>query len=204
MEEIPLEQALYGGQGPGGYRFLARSAGFRDEWLAEAERLCTGFGDRPAGVACPACVFAQPLGKQHVAVVQAADQGADDTGRPGALAFYLLVLPRAAYARLGGDPFLIADRHPPPWHVRGELPARTWAGGPPPRPVEQVQEILQRADGTILIPDTEVRQGGSHVLLGGAQVLVDGGKLVFERSAPDTNLIRSLWALLPTTTRSGI
>ena len=36
----------HGSQGAGGYRFLARSPGFRDEWLAEAERLCTGFGER--------------------------------------------------------------------------------------------------------------------------------------------------------------
>ncbi len=89
-----IEQAIYGGQDTGGYRFLARSPGFRDDWLAEAERVCTGFGERPAGVACPACVFARPFGRRHVAIVQVADQGQDDTGRPGALAFYLLILPR--------------------------------------------------------------------------------------------------------------
>src|SRR5882672_10237648 len=117
-----IEQALYGSQDAGGYRFLARSAGFRDDWLPAAERLCTGFGERSAGVACPACVFARPLGKQHVAVVQVADRGTDDAGRPGAFGFYLLVLPAAAYANLGGDPFVIADRFPPAWDTRGEIP----------------------------------------------------------------------------------
>src|SRR5262245_48148030 len=205
MQKIQIEQALYGGQGAGGYRFLARSSGFLEEWLPEAERLCTGFGDRPAGVACPACVFAQPLGTRHVAVVQVADQGVDDAGRPGALGFRLLVLPRKDYVRLGGDPFLIADRNPPPWHARGDLPSLTWPGGPPPpRTVEEVQRILQRADGEVLIPETEIRRGGSHVLLGGTQVLVDGGKLVFERPAPDTELLCSLWTLLPISTRCGI
>ena len=28
-----IEQALYGGQDAGGYRFLARSPGFGDDWL---------------------------------------------------------------------------------------------------------------------------------------------------------------------------
>src|SRR5262245_57710957 len=136
MEEITIEQAVYGGHGQGGYRFLARSTGFPDDWLPGAERLCTGFGDRPAGVACPAAVFAQPFGNRHVAVVQVADQGADDTGRPGALGFYLLIIPRSAYAWLGGDPFRIAERFPPPWQSRGDLPPLTWATGPlPPRTV---------------------------------------------------------------------
>ncbi len=117
-----IEQAIYGGQGTGGYQFLARSPGFRDEWLADAQQLCTGFGERPAGVACPLCTFARPLGSSHVAVVQAADQGIDDTGRPGILAFRLLILPTTLYRDLGGDPFFIADTYPPPWQARGSLP----------------------------------------------------------------------------------
>lgn len=186
-----IEQALYGSQDVGGYRFLARSAGFRDDWLPTAERLCTGFGERPAGVACPACLFARPLGKQHVAVVQVADRGTDDAGRPGALGFYLLVLPVAAYTNLGGDPFVVADRFPPPWDARGEVPVLLWPEEPlPPRTVEQVQQVLQRPDGP--------------ALLGAAQVLVDGGRVVFERPVPDTSLMRSLWALLPTTTRGRL
>src|SRR4051812_24891006 len=169
MDGFVIEQALYGGQDAGGYQFLARSPGFRDEWLPAAQRLCAGFGERPAGVRCPACVFARPFGKQHVAVVQAADQGADDTGRPGALAFRLLVFPRRDYAAHVGDPFLAADRFPPPWDARGELPALRWpTAEPPPRTVAAVRRFLQGPDGP--------------TLLGGIQVLVDGGRLVFERS----------------------
>ncbi|HXG11313.1 MAG TPA: hypothetical protein VNK04_16280 [Gemmataceae bacterium] len=191
MTDILLEQAVYGSRGAGGYRFRARSPGFRDEWLAEAERLCTGFGDRPAGTACPSCVFARPLGKRHVAIVRAADQGADDTGRPGALAFHLLVLPRDAYAGFGGDPFALADFFPPPWEMADELPTLSLPARPlPPRTVEQVQAVLRRPD--------------SAALLGGAQALVDGGRLVFERPAPDTDLLRSLWMLLPTSTRAEL
>jgi hypothetical protein len=185
-----IEQAIYGGQDVGGYRFLARSPGFREEWLPAAERLCTGFGERPAGVACPQAVFARPL-DDHVAVVQVADQGRDDAGRPGALGFRLLVLPARLYADLGGDPLYVAEQLPPTWEVRGELPALEWSAGPPPyRTVEQLQKVLD-------VPN-------SPTLLGGVQMLVDGGRLVFERSEPDPKLVRSLWALLPTATRTEL
>lgn len=191
LNHFMIEQAIYGGQDAGGYRFLARSAGFRDDWLAEAERLCTGFGERPAGVACPGCVFARPFGRRQVAIVQAADQGSDDTGRPGALGFYLLILPRSLYLELDGDPFYIAEQFPPPWERRGELPSRTWsAGAAPPRTVKMLQKTLN-------VPH-------SATLLGGAQILLDGGRLVFERSAPDAAILRSLWALLPARERAEL
>jgi hypothetical protein len=191
MPDTHLEQAIYGGHDAGGYRFLARSPGFRDDWLPEAQRLCTGLGERPAGVAVPACVFAQPLGKDHVAVVQAADRGADDAGRPGALAFHLLVLPRPDYARLGGDPFRIAGSFPPPWDAREALDTLTWADEPlVQRPAAEIQRVLKREEGPSL--------------LGGAQALLDGGKLRFERQGPDTELVRDLWMLLPTSTRCGL
>jgi hypothetical protein len=197
MPDLLIEQALYGSQGAGGYRFLARSLGFRDEWLPEAQRLCTAFGERPAGIACPGAVFAQPLGKQHVAVVQVADQGSDDAGRPGALGFRLLVLPRSVYSRWIGDPFLVAERFPPPWNARGDLPVLAWPDEPlPPRTVEEVRRILRPAGEG---PDAGVSQ--SATLLGGVQALVDGGRLVFERPAPGPELVRNLWALLPASTR---
>lgn len=185
--EWVIEQAIYGAQDADGDRFLARSPGFLDDWLPAAERLCTGFGERPAGVACPACVFAQPLGPRHVAVVQAADQGGD-AERPGALAFRLLAVPLALYGEIGGDPFYIADQFPPDWRARGELPALEWtAAAPPERTVEALQKVLDVAH--------------SATLLGGVQALLDGTRLVFERPAPDADLMRSLWALLPTSSR---
>jgi hypothetical protein len=191
MIGIPLEQAIYSNAAGGGYRFLARSSGFLDEWLPEAERVCTGFGERPAGVACPLSVFAQPFGLHQVAVVQAADQGSDDAGRPGALGFRLLVIPRQEYESFMGDPFAVAERFPPPWDARGDLPALDWPSEPPPqRTVADVQKVLQ--------------SGNSATLLGGVQALVDGGRLVFERSGPDDALVHGLWALLPTKARGRI
>jgi hypothetical protein len=191
MPFIDLEQAIYGSQGGRGYRFLGRSPGFQDQWLTLAERLCMGFGERPAGIACPAAVFAQPLDKQHVAVVQVADQGSDDAGRPGALAFRLLVVPARAYLYLGGDPFAIAALFPPSWQAREGLPTLSLPTEPlPARTVAQVQEVLQRPD--------------SPTLLGGAQALVDGGRIVFPRATPDEGIIRGLWQLLPTSTRARL
>jgi hypothetical protein len=185
---MEIEQALYGSNTGGGYRFLARSPGFQDDWLSEAERLCMGFGERPPGVVCPLCLFVQPFGKKQVAVVRVADQGIDDAGRPGALAFHLLVLPAGTYHDLGGDPFDLADRFPVVWHGRRDLPSLPIPEDlPARRTVAQIQTILQRQDG----PN----------LLGGTQALIDGGRLVFERPAPDTSLIRALWMLLPVSSR---
>jgi hypothetical protein len=118
-------------------------------------------------------------------------RGADDAGRPGALGFRLLVLPKRLYEGIGGDPFFLAERLPPPWAARGELPALEWEGGaPPPRTVAALQQVLE-------VPN-------SATLLGGAQALLDGGRLVFERTAPDERLVRSLWALLPFSTRNEL
>ncbi len=191
MNELPnLEHAVYGTQGAGGYRFLARSPGFRDEWLADAERFCTGFGERPAGVACPRAVFAQPLGKEHVAVVQVADQGTDDQGRPGALGFYLVVFPANLYAWLGADPFHLAGQLPPPWTAQGHLAPLAAPAPAPRRMVADIQQILKVEH--------------MATLLGGTQALLDGGRLVLERSAPDEALVRSIWSLLPAASRADL
>jgi hypothetical protein len=191
MPDIPIEQAIYGNAEAGGYRFLARSPGFLDDWLPEAERLCTGFGERPAGVPCPGAVFARPFGPKHVAVVQAADQGSDDAHRPGALGFHVLILPRTDYAEWIGDPFAVADRYPPTWTARGILPSLSWPVEPPPRrTVAQVQQALKNGD--------------SPTLLGTVQALIDSGRVVFERSAPAGQLLRDLWLLLPNSSRAEL
>ncbi len=183
-----IEQALYGSRDADGYRFLGRSHGFRDEWLPAAERLCTAFGERPAGVLCLAAVFAQRLGPRHVAVVQVADQGRDDSGRPGALGFRLLVLPRSLYTSLGGDPFLIADAYPAQWDARDALPALEWTAEPPPQPkIADLRRVLDDPAGS--------------TLLGAVQALIDGRKLLFRRPAPAAGLIRGLWSLLPVNVR---
>jgi hypothetical protein len=178
-----IEHALFGAENGAGPALRARSTGFRDDWLAEADRLRAGFGQRPPGVACPEAVFALPLDGTHVAVVRAADHG-------DALAFYLLALPHVLYADLGGDPFHLADQYPPPWQAQGELQP---LAPPQPAPYRSVEAVRKALD----VPN-------SATLLGGIQALVDGGRLVFERSGPDPHLLRSLWLLLPTATRAEL
>jgi hypothetical protein len=78
-----------------------------------------------------------------------------------------------------------------PSQARGELSSLSWnAGAMSARTVEMLQKMLN-------VPH-------SATLLGGAQILLDGGRLVFERSSPDDAIPRSLWALLPTRERAEL
>jgi hypothetical protein len=185
MPEIQIEQAIWVSASRG-FRLLGRSAGFPDEWLADGEELCAAFGDRLPGVDCPACVFAQPFGKRHVAVVQVADQGADTSNRAG-LGFRQLIFRRRDYPLMAGDPFALAARFPPPWNSGGNLPTLSTDPLSAARTVDDVQKVLKQPEGP--------------ALLGGVQALLDGGRLVFQRPAPDTALLQNLWTLLPTSSR---
>ena len=212
MAEITIEQALYRREGLETPRLLARSPGFREEWTADAEWLVLGFGDPPPGAACPAAVYAHPLGKQHVAVVQVADRSVVGSSRQPVLGYHLLVIPQTEYAKFLGDPFAVARLLPPPWDGHDPLPARALPATPlPARNVQDVQQILQRTKAAALSedvdPDSEayhehtVQNAQSPALLGGVQVLVDGGRVVFERPDPDQDLLHGLWTLLPNRTR---
>src|SRR5690242_10415328 len=105
MISVPVQQALYTRLYDEPAVLVGRSAGFADDWLPEAERIVAGFGVRPAGVACPLAVFALPLTARHVAIVRARDRAAE---ADRTLAFYFLVVERAAYERYAGDPFHLA------------------------------------------------------------------------------------------------
>ena len=87
--DILIEQALFHRSGAEAPQLRARSAGLHTDWLPELTHLLVDFGERPPGIACPAALFAQPLGKQHVAIVQVADQD----GPTAVVGFHVLVLP---------------------------------------------------------------------------------------------------------------
>ena len=209
MGDIPIHEALFDrpdGEAP---RLLAQSPGCRADWLAEAEVLVVGFGDRPAGTVCAGVVFAHPLGEDRVAVVHVADQERNDAGRAVA-AFHFLIIPRGAYERFLGDPFAVGRRLPPLWQARDTLPVRSLAAQPlPARTIHDVQQVLQRVKAGALCEDGEpeaevvrtLENSESPALLGGVQVLVDGGRLFFERRHADPGLIPALWMLLPSSTR---
>lgn len=202
MPEIVIEQALYhrtDGEEP---QLVAKSAGCQEEWLAEAARLVLAFGDRPVGVQCPEAVFAYPLTSDLVAVVSVADQ------HDGTIGFRLLIVPRSAYEQFFGNPFDLARRLPADWQARDNVGALTLpAQAPAPPRVQEVQSVLQRVKSSARA-DAEpmvrtVANSESPALLGGVQVLVDGGRVVFERPEP-TGVVPALWTLLPASTRATL
>lgn len=162
-----------------GVRVTAASPDFD---TAEAERIAVLYGRPPPGTACPLAHFACPFGRSQVAVVRVED-------RPGGyLGFRFLVLHRELYRHLG-DPFAVSDRFPVDWFATGRLPEREWPAQPlPERTVAQLDAVLRHGDGPLL--------------LGGAQALVDGNRVLLQRDQPAEDLIRSLWQLLPDRTRA--
>lgn len=215
---IAIEQAIFVRQQTAAPVLHARSAGFADAWSVEAERLIVNFGIRPADLACPAALFARPFAERWVAVVQVADQPPAATTGPAetacSLAFRFLILERHDYETFLGDPFYLARLFPmPEAGVRAldtlHVPRRLL----PPRTLAQVRRVLQRVKASALRDDENpedpnfertVENSESPALLGGVQALVDGGKLVFERPAPDPELVEGLWTLLPHSTRARL
>ena len=174
------------GQAP---RLSAKSADFDDAWTQPLLALCDGFGDRPIGVACPAAVFAHRLGRQHVAVIEVREDGLG-------LRFDARVLLHRDYVQLGGDPFAIAERFPPTEDLvtfAALAPLATTAS------LDTIRGLLQR---TKTANGIQVADGPT--LLGGVQALVDGGKLIAERPAPDPAFVRALWTLLPIGSRARL
>lgn len=230
MADFLIEQALYRRVRTDPPILLGRSSGFRAEWLPLAEQMLLDFGDRPPGTPCSSAVFAQPLGRRHVVIVQVADQDILQNGYSDTLGFRLLVLPRKEYTQFLGDPFVVAAKFPPNWPTSAPgadaagctpganaagLATLSWPRQPlPPRTVEQVRRVLQRTKSAALVEDQpleeilsrppEEEDSAGPVLLGGTQALVDGGRLVLERPRPDTELLRDLWMLLPTATRARL
>jgi hypothetical protein len=150
---------------------------------AEAERVAVLFGERPAGVACPKADFACPFGKAHVAVVRVEDLPS------GVLGFRFLLLARELYKHLG-DPFAISERYEVNWAATGPLEDLAWPKAVlPERTLEQLDAILKTGD--------------TPLLLGSAQALVDGNRVLLRRDAP-SSFVRELWQLLPDRTRCDL
>jgi hypothetical protein len=162
-------------------KVVAKSAGV--DFVVEefALRAAVKFGPRPVNVACPAAVFAHEIDAKRIVIVQAADR-ADGSADPP-LAFRFLIFSRELYSHLG-DPFAIADRYPPNFDARGSLPELAWPEEPlPPRKVGDLHAILKAGDGPFL--------------LGTTQALLDGAHVAVVRPAPDPELARNVWQLLP-------
>jgi hypothetical protein len=180
MLDFSIAQAIVEGDS-----LRAQSSNFAEAWRDAVIGLCRGFG-RPIGEAvCPEALFAKPIGKERVAIVQVA--GPPERIEPR---FRLILISAKLYFHLN-DPFAIANRFPPDWEARGSLPDLAWPPEPlPPRTVAQLDDVLKHGDGPFL--------------LGASQALVDSGKIVLQRPAPDPKLLGDLWSLLPHSTRRTI
>jgi hypothetical protein len=211
MPLITLEQALFHRPDRDEPRLIARSLGFDEAWVPESESLVVGFGNRVNGMHCPLTVFAKPLTKKHVVVVRVKDDRPDlSTG----LQFHFLVVERKAYEAWIRDPFMLAEKIEPTWDAKDALPTLTIPEEAfSPRTLGQVQGVLRRIKAAALregedpeAPDFErtMENSESPALLGGAQILVDGGRLAFERHEGDLRMVAGLWLLLPEATRSRL
>lgn len=184
---------------------VGRSSDVPAFWEEAACLAAERFGPRPPRVRCPGAVFAVPVGKQDVAVVQVADQGHELDDDPP-LVFRFLFLTKKLYQVLG-DPFAIADRFPPDWSSREYLPTLSWPHEPlPRRTVSELQVLLKNgqhfpAEGEP--PETAI-PGDGPLLLGCVQALVDGSRVEFRRDVPEERLVRAVWQLLPDRTRAEL
>jgi hypothetical protein len=184
VPDLTIEQVL-AERTPAGVAVVARSPGVAEEWQPDFRRLCEAFGEPPPNTYLPPCVFAQPLTRDRVVVVQVTAEAS-----PPVVRFHGVILAHKLYETIG-DPFAVAEQFPSPWGERVALPTLAWFDGPlPARTVAQVQRVLQEDD--------------SATLLGAAQALVDGGRVVFERPFPAPDLLRRLWLLLPESTRAEL
>lgn len=208
MPPITLEQALYVRPDHQQPRLVGRSPGFADAWLDDAEQLVLGFGARRNGLPCPLSVFARPLTKNHIAIVRVKDENADF---PTAMRFHFLIVEQRSYEAWIRDPFILAEKIAPTWDTVDGMPGATIPEEAfRPRTVEQVQAVLKRVKASALkededpeAPDFErtPENSESPALLGGVQILIDGGRLVFERPRGDLQLAAGMWLLLPERTR---
>ena len=109
MARVRVEQAVYGSFPfrDTGYALLGRSPGCRPEWLDAFAAACQGLGEPPRGVSADGAMFAFRVPKGPWLAVGVSTQGADDRGRPGALAFHGLFITRHEFARANFDPFAL-------------------------------------------------------------------------------------------------
>ena len=178
---VTFEQAVYGSfafRGDG-YAPLANSPGCRPDWLAAFHVACRSIGEKPPGAGDLAgMMFAMrwnPRGPWMI--VGVSSMGSDDRGRPDALAFHALFMEGREFRKVGYDPFLL----------RGALRS-DW--GP--------ETTLDR--GTIA-PQTPDESESSDRASAVATALKRGRKIALASDAPNLDLAREVWRLLPVRVR---
>ena len=177
MPTVPFEQAVYGSFPfwDRGYAVLAHSPGCRPEWLERLKAACQRLGEKPAGVGPAGGIFALRLPAGPWMVVGVSDQGADDRGRPGAMAFHALFLRPRDYRKAGCSPFPLAAA------LRS-----AWAA-----------EVRTLPAGAIEVPPGEPALSAVEGARPIAQVIAAGRRVFLQADAPADALARAVWSALP-------
>ncbi|CAN5338755.1 hypothetical protein BH10PLA2_BH10PLA2_18760 [soil metagenome] len=178
---MQFQQALLQRASDGNLAIHLCSHEFKSEWHSRALSVCEAFSTDPPPLELAEVLFVQRLDKNLFMIIRSMASRRIGTAPAR---FHVLVASRANYSRAQCDPFLLAERFPSDWNATSELPELEWPEQPLPiRTVAEVQKILKRTNG----PE----------MLGGSQALIDGSQLLFPRSAPDLELVRGVWRLLP-------
>jgi hypothetical protein len=176
---IRYEQAVYGTFPfwDKGYAILASSPGCREEWLADLRATCQRYGERPPGAAEAGGLLALRLESGPWAIIGPCPQGADDRGRPGALAFHALFLSGSDYRKAGAFPFAFAGLLCKDWTVETTL--------------ESGVLQLDRVPPADPLPARDPR--ASRI----AYALAKGRRVAIVAPGPIDDLARQVWQALP-------
>jgi hypothetical protein len=182
--KVRFEQAVYGSFPfwHRGYSILAKSPGCAPEWIAKLREACPRYGEPPRDASEPGGHFALRLPDGQWMVVRAYSPGADDRGRPNAMAFHAAFLAPKDYRRLRCPLDLAAV-------LRDD-----WGPEDVDRALEPGQIATPRAPK---VPPTSESRSAAHILRGGRKAW-----MLSEHDRED--LIRSTWPLLPVRLRHRI
>ncbi len=182
-KSIRYEQAVYGSFPfwNRGYAVLARSAGFRPEWVDALRLAAQQFGETPPGISGRDCLFTLRLPRGPWMIVGVFPQGCDDRGRPGALAFHAVFVGHWAYRWVGANPFAFAPVLRGDWSASDvETPLVSGRFQPSGHVDEQVQTVIE--DGRIERIVSALRRGQRVVVLS---------------AEPISGLAHAVWTRLP-------
>ena len=178
------EQAVYGSFPfwDKGYALLAHSPGCRPEWLDEFRAVCQKFGERPRGATdpFPGAMMSVRLASGPWLVVGIESPGADDRGRPDALAFHGLFLSDREFRKALANPFAFEAC------LRGDWGLET--------------SRLEAGSCRVSAPDeTKPIDGSDAARI--AALMMRGKRVAIETAEPIDALARSVWAALPAKAR---
>ncbi|MDB5351381.1 MAG: hypothetical protein JWN86_2628 [Planctomycetota bacterium] len=179
---IRYEQAVYGSFPfrDQGYGLLAYSPGCRGEWLKEFQAACRKIGERPRGDAdLTGAMFSVRLGDRGPwAIVGISSPGADDRGRPDAMAFHGLFVDDKEFRRVDYNPFSLVGALRSDWSADTKNLATGWCtvkGEPSTTSSEEAKRI--------------------------ATILARKKKVAIESPTPISDLARAVWKEIPVRAR---